>query len=394
MERSRHLDVVRGLAILLVFLHHLPAQAHQYIDVPYGGRGVDLFFALSGFLVGSTALARQREGLTPGRALTEFVLLRTGRTWPLYVLLLAAIAVGGRLIDPIATRNLRADPTTWLLFLSNYRPQESLALGVLWSLAVEEHFYLLVALVILVAAHSQETLRRAFLAVPLLMAAVALVYRTEMLTYQAWGALPQGIVVTRVFFSTLARIDAMGYGLFAAALLFPSRQTKLKVSPLVSRLLVWPVLALLVLGFDNIPNGTVTGFTLVSVLCVACIGFVTRLPSGRIEGWLGRVIGAAEALFVSAGTLSYGLYLFHPLTRYALEQYDPGLKGGTARGSWLFLLCWLAVTWLLALASYHLFERRLLERVRVWVKESRRARSPLLMADQPAQPATGHPPLD
>jgi peptidoglycan/LPS O-acetylase OafA/YrhL len=371
LERSRHLDILRGLAILLVFLHHLPEPAHHYIDVPFGGRGVDLFFALSGFLVGTTALARQQPGMTPFRAFTEFAVLRTARTWPLYFAVLAVIAVGGRFVDPVASVNLRNDPDTYLFFLSNYRPQASLSLGVLWSLAVEEHFYLLIGLVILVAGVDRLALRKAFIAAALILVLLPLIYRTEMIAYRDWGALDASIVVTRVFFATLSRIDAMGYGLLIAAAFSPMERPKLSLAPLLDRLVIWSVVLVLVLGMHVIPNGTVFGFSAVSLLSVSAIALAVRLPYGALPVVPRYSLGLFEVALANAGTLSYGLYLFHPLTRYILRSWGVESLLTSHRGAWTFFAIWLAFTWLLSFVSYRLFERKVLDSARAQLREAR-----------------------
>jgi peptidoglycan/LPS O-acetylase OafA/YrhL len=134
------LDVLRSLAILLVFSEHMGAQ----FNAPgwfgklftFGWTGVDLFFVLSGLLIGGQLWKElQRTGhIQIGR----FILRRGLRIWPLYYsfvgLILVQVLFAGR-----RGAGLWADA----LFVSNYFPNQ---IGGGWSLSTEEQFYVLAPL--------------------------------------------------------------------------------------------------------------------------------------------------------------------------------------------------------------------------------------------------------
>ena len=141
-ERLAQLDVLRGVAILLVLGTHLVPPSPQevgWVIASVAGRlgggwiGVDLFFVLSGFLV-SGLLFREYQAtgtVRPGR----FLIRRAFKIYPpFYVLTFVALAVVG-------APNTR-DVIGELFFLQNYVGS---LWGITWSLAVEEHFYLLLA---------------------------------------------------------------------------------------------------------------------------------------------------------------------------------------------------------------------------------------------------------
>jgi len=135
-RRNPGLDAARALAILLVFgahvgglyLHAWPRTAIAFIYA--GGTGVELFFSLSGFLIGRMLIGLARDGLRPP-AIGRFLVRRWLRTLPLYYAALLFICWQTGLWD-------------WrpFLFLQNFsfftRPQ---ALIVSWSLVLEEYFY-------------------------------------------------------------------------------------------------------------------------------------------------------------------------------------------------------------------------------------------------------------
>lgn len=135
------LDGVRAIAVLIVFASHLGPLHHL---VP-GGLGVTIFFFLSGYLI--TSLLRVEAGTTGQIDLIGFYVRRTFRIFPpLYI----TLAVSGLLLFLGALTVKRLDTgsvLSQLLFLSNYErlwgPHSGLPGPPLWSLAVEEHFYLL-----------------------------------------------------------------------------------------------------------------------------------------------------------------------------------------------------------------------------------------------------------
>jgi peptidoglycan/LPS O-acetylase OafA/YrhL len=145
------LDGLRGIAILMVILIHswvtTPASGLDHgvtFFVGLGWSGVDLFFVLSGFLI--TGILLDAKG---GRYyFRSFYLRRVLRIFPLYYAFvafhfLATAALPHRLARPFALA-VPGQELSYVLFLSNFStaPQTPASLRVLWSLAVEEQFYL------------------------------------------------------------------------------------------------------------------------------------------------------------------------------------------------------------------------------------------------------------
>jgi len=105
MKRIRELDFIRGIAILLVAAYHCAAHplngsksalldAYVKFLQTFGPNGVDLFFALSGFLVGGLLI---RELAESGKLnIGSFIIRRIFKIWPLYYCYLAFIVVTGR----------------------------------------------------------------------------------------------------------------------------------------------------------------------------------------------------------------------------------------------------------------------------------------------------------
>ncbi|WP_308638158.1 acyltransferase family protein [Paenibacillus silvisoli] len=147
MERNAGLDMIRSAAILLVlFCHGLGfffMQYHDFNPLNYvtGYLGVELFFVLSGFLIGRILLQDVVEkGTLSG--LGTFYLRRWFRTLPLYFFTVATTYL-------FMTGSM---DLTNLVFLQNFDEQDLSFLPISWSLSIEEWFYLLIPLPLLLAA--------------------------------------------------------------------------------------------------------------------------------------------------------------------------------------------------------------------------------------------------
>lgn len=140
------IDALRGIAILSVLIYHwitqpfssMLAELRIYNMATLGAYGVDLFFVISGFLIGRILLKLEK-----GLSLISFYLKRIFRIWPLYYLLLGTVyVVGGGL-------KVFGEIPYWSYFLFIFNFWESFvglkfspAFLTLWSLALEEQFYL------------------------------------------------------------------------------------------------------------------------------------------------------------------------------------------------------------------------------------------------------------
>ena len=177
MISRRHipeLDGIRGIAVLLVVYHHylwgplqqsFPDAAGGMAMVTrgtgFGWMGVDLFFVLSGFLIGGILLdmqAARRDASKPFLTMRGFYIRRAFRILPvLFIFLIALICIRALPGAPLTYLLGTPDASIWpqFTFLQNYiykitGASVPAAAGVTWSLAVEEQFYLVFpALVVL-----------------------------------------------------------------------------------------------------------------------------------------------------------------------------------------------------------------------------------------------------
>ena len=153
--RLRSIDILRALAILLVLFRHLdydnlPMVLHYMKKI--GWMGVDMFFVLSGFLVSGLLFYeyKKKNEIKPVR----FLVRRGFKIYPsFYALILLVVAV--KYIKHVSFN--RGDLMAELFFYQNYHPS---LLGHTWSLAVEEHFYILLSVGLFAYIHYAKNMRK------------------------------------------------------------------------------------------------------------------------------------------------------------------------------------------------------------------------------------------
>jgi peptidoglycan/LPS O-acetylase OafA/YrhL len=304
MHRVGALDGVRGLAVLFVLLFHAGG-------VVLGGfllqSGVDLFFVLSGFLI-TTILIRTKERSDYFRL---FYLRRFVRIFPLYYLVLAAMLTGAavaihfgvqsKLGYPEAQNLLDNQLWGWLYQVNNLiafkGPIAFPGMSHLWSLSVEEQFYLAWPLVVLL------TPKKRLFAVSLGVVAFSFVFRS--FSYA---------LVSRDFayHFTLCRLDGLALGAAGAVLLqSPSLRARFDSWIRWAGRHWWVVFVLLIMPE---PVALYPGFTILS------LGYLGLVLSAH-EGWLAdrptRWLGSRFLL--ELGTYSYAIYVFQfPITKAVL----------------------------------------------------------------------------
>ncbi|HEX3355935.1 MAG TPA: acyltransferase [Tepidisphaeraceae bacterium] len=173
LQRGRipSLDGARAVAIVMVLLQHargstgFPDLGDFHWIATLGILGVEVFFVLSGFLI--TLLLLREHTRTDAISLRQFYARRTLRIVPAYAAFLIVVAILARLnIFEIK----RADWIAALTYTMNFRSQLTWAVGHLWSLAIEEQFYLVWPVVVVIVMRTKMRLERRIITLALLAA--------------------------------------------------------------------------------------------------------------------------------------------------------------------------------------------------------------------------------
>jgi peptidoglycan/LPS O-acetylase OafA/YrhL len=215
-DRTAGLDTLRALAISLVFAYHYRAFVSHEATFGWasvvGWLGVDLFFVLSGYLIGNQIFAGIARGET--LSLKGFYARRAFRTWPAFWAVLAAYFLFPASMDG------KPVPSIWpfLTFTQNFGLHTGTAFSHAWSLCVEEQFYFALPLVVLVARHFGKRREQAWLLLGALLI-VGIAARTWL--WSLYGREESGHTdgyYPNIYYATSCRFDEFLPGIAVAML--------------------------------------------------------------------------------------------------------------------------------------------------------------------------------
>jgi len=365
------LDGLRAVAVVAVMLYH---ANHTWLRG--GFLGVEVFFVISGYLI--TLLLVGEYERTGGVNLREFWLRRARRLLPAVLLLMALLVIYITAFYPAVRESTRGDFVGGLFYVSNwyqiiagqgYASSEAFVpLRHLWSLAVEEQFYLVWPLVMLVVMRRWRR-RLPSVGVRLIGAAFVIALLVAMLFPSGFVPLACsaensngywhlfGRCISRIDFLYLGSISragglllGAGFGILwrpLAILRGPLRDRgrQLDVAALVGLVLLLMLFSRMYLLEDGGYNPWLFrgGFLLTGLITLVIIAAATHKYAVT-----GRLLG--NKVFLWVGTRSYGLYLFHwPVYQIIRKQAQINLS------VWQWLLA-MFITVPLTEASYRLIE--------------------------------------
>ena len=360
------LDHLRALAIITVLFYHYRMFKHpEWLDdiMGFGWTGVDLFFVLSGYLISSQLFARIAVGKPI--SLPEFFIKRFFRIIPAYLVVLAIYF----LIPAFHERE--ALPPLWkfLTFTQNFG-FDIKSFGTfshVWSLCVEEHFYLLFPLVLITMVYFNTTKRGGLLLLGLLIFGFAArLFTWYTLVLPDAGNETFGITwYKQIYYPTYNRLDGLLAGVSIAALFAFKPSAKEWITKYGNVTLVLGIIVLTGAWFlcedQKSFYASIFGFPLVAagygLLVVAALS-----PNCILYKYDSRI----TALIAK---LSFGIYLIHKGVIHVIQPVFAKMDLAP-KGNLMFLLC-LVGTILAALILYKIVEEPFLRlRQRILVSKS------------------------
>ena len=341
-SRIPSLDGLRAFSVLLVLIGHVAATAGApaWMDKPaitsLGNIGVRFFFLISGFLI--TTLLLREHARTGGISLRQFYLRRAYRILPAVLVYIALVCAAGQAgwIDLRWHIGSRTQATSmWpdllhaLTFTANYQHDYNWYFNHLWSLSVEEQFYLVWPFVLVYLGWQ----RGAWCA-----AAALLMCPLIRLAMHTWGSGPE-ISLSREF---QAIADALATGCLAAIL-----HSRISQVDAARRFLMHPALPialgglLLAMGYGSAlvsrPFAYIAGQVLSNLGIVLILQHVVRAP----QGWAGRIANLRPLAYI--GAMSYSLYLWQePFLYFYVDTWATRFPQNLALGfaaAWLSYKC-------------------------------------------------------
>ena len=337
-NKTRYLpsiDSLRALAVLAVIIYHIDVNY-----LPGGFLGVDLFFVLSGYLISSLIIKEYKK--TGTLNLYNFYMRRARRLLPAVYFMITVCLVFMVLFNGVLLRKSHLDAVFGYIYSSNWwyifhKLDYFDSFGAqspfkhLWSLAIEEQFYMFFPLIFLIFNRQKKeegqssSLNKNFLYIVLGLILISLV--THILLFDINN-------INRIYFGTDTRAFSLLVGV-VGALVYPmdklSSPTNAKESVLYSVVSLTSISTLIAIMFYTSEYNTWLyrgGFLLVAVL-----GLIIIISSGKQHTFISKALSFRPIVFI--GKISYSLYLWHfpiiVLTTPVSEIGNPNLFYVTLR---------------------------------------------------------------
>ena len=337
-NKTRYLpsiDSLRALAVLAVIIYHIDVNY-----LPGGFLGVDLFFVLSGYLISSLIIKEYKK--TGTLNLYNFYMRRARRLLPAVYFMITVCLLFMVLFNGVLLRKSHLDAVFGYIYSSNWwyifhKLDYFDSFGAqspfkhLWSLAIEEQFYMFFPLIFLIFNRRKKeegqssSLNKNFIYIVLGLILISLV--THILLFDINN-------INRIYFGTDTRAFSLLVGV-VGALVYPmdklSSPTNVKESVLYSVVSLTSISTLIAIMFYTSEYNTWLyrgGFLLVAVL-----GLIIIISSGKQHTFISKALSFRPIVFI--GKISYSLYLWHfpiiVLTTPVSEIGNPNLFYVTLR---------------------------------------------------------------
>lgn len=304
MKYTPALDGIRAFAVLLVLLFHagVPFMGSGYL-------GVDVFFVLSGFII--TTLLMKEHAETGHINLPFFYLRRVCRLYPALLLLLLLVLIGFWAvlgIPPTELKNYPAHAGIALLYLTDvallmdWMPKTSIIMHT-WSIAIEEHYYIIWPFVLLALCRSAKKKH------------LAKIMGGMFLLSLVWKAIGCVYFKDSLYLRFDYRISGLILGGFVAAFIqgggkLPDYKIPLAVFFALFLLCLWTAVPRISWSFA-------LGVTVTEIFTALLIYAVMSDHANAVVKFLGSSVP------VYLGRISYGIYLYHyPIAAYTIVGRD------------------------------------------------------------------------
>lgn len=303
MKYIKELDSIRTFAVMLVVIHHWLSESNVLNALPNGEIGVNAFFVLSGFLISRILFENRKkindQGNQKLHLIKNFVIRRTLRIFPIYYITIFLLLIFANFTDT----SIRENIVYYLTYTSNFffysSQQWDGILSHLWSLAVEEQFYIFWPWLMIFVPRKWLPYT--------IIAFITLGITANFFLPAILGESDMTSILTPTVF------DSFGFGaLYAWVLSYrPDLTSRLERPIMIIGLLAFITMCIQVLAFPiPIPLRTLISLFSLSVI-VYCL-------TPRKNWFYRKILG--NNFLVELGKMSYGMYLFHNIIPFMYNK--------------------------------------------------------------------------
>lgn len=356
MRNIRQLDSLRGIAVILVIISHWVSQASIINRLPIGGMGVDIFFVLSGFLITKILFEARNSGAPAVGIIKNFYVRRALRIFPAYYLTIFLLYA----FHQYTESDIRQNFAYFLTYTSNFYffniDRWDGMVSHLWSLAVEEQFYLFWPFMMLFT--SKKYLPHVIIGFIAIGVGSQIALREndmmDVLTWTCFDSFGMGALLSWMWTFRPGMLNRYFTFITIAA---------------VAAFIVFCT------GVPDVAWPYVPFRTLISIMTLWVIAYIIIRTDQRMG--LGFLLNNRLLIFV--GKISYGLYLFHlsvpGLTYWLIKPYVNPLVRGNVPLTPFYLVVNTALLWMIAVFSYYIIEKRFLDLKKYFVYQKTKAAS-------------------
>ena len=355
------LDLLRAIAISLVVLSHCTFILCEDTDNPIllairslGAIGVDLFFVLSGYLIGGIILKQINSGKTKFNDFLRFWKRRWFRTLPNYFLVLLI----NILIVVLTNENLPGKILLYIPFLQNFSSQHPDFFTEAWSLSIEEYSYLILPLVLFLALYFLKNInskQKVFIWVTITLIVVQFFFKigyyvqTSIESLGEWSSTFRKVVVYR--------LDMIYYG-FVLIYFFtknPYFFNRYKKILLLISIFIFSIVHVLIFIYQIMPQSHLAFYVfaylpLIAICCALIFPIATNLNTvSRFQKGIYFLSTRSYAIYL----INYSIVLLNLKNLFNLGMMSLFMKFGT-------IVLFLSVTILLSDLLYRYFEKPIL----------------------------------
>lgn len=340
MRYMPHLDALRGCAILLVLVEHFGGSAlNDLIPIGAGTLGVHLFFVLSGYLITGQLLDAFHAGKSGSRStiLKHFYLRRALRLLPVFYVTLAVLTI-------FKIGDFRESWPWHAAYLSNMYAVWGGKLSIFWTLAVEEQFYMVWPLLVMITPIRSMRL--------LCLSAIA----TGWLFKAAWLAFDMHNPYSYTLL--ISNLELLGMGSLLAVLSFRGhandftwlREGRAKVGLALAGIFGMTT----AVSIWMIYGGGTPRFITLNLTTSVFYGWLVILAARGFTGWIGTIASFWPLRYI--GRISYGIYVIHNFIPAFLEKPEViALTGELSRAEMGLIV--IPLSFILPMLSWHLMEK-------------------------------------